>query len=114
MIYYGRIVKTLNFINDEYDKYEGHSHQERSIMFSKLAVLELCGWIEECFDEIALNGVRNLSHSQHCRVALKQKLKATHGFHYTTKAKPLLQASIGTARLVKFEKNLMKMVPFQF
>ena len=57
MLVTGRIEKTLIFLDKEYSRHISSRDRERPAMNSKLGVLELSGWVEESFDEIARNGV---------------------------------------------------------
>jgi len=82
-------------------------------MFSKLAVLEYCGWIEYALDEIARNSVRKRLRTVKSRKFLEDKIQATHGFVYKIKFRPLLGSAIGTERLNKVEREMNKMGELQ-
>jgi hypothetical protein len=68
--------------------------------------MEVCGWLEEAFDEIAHNCVRKRLRTLERRKFLQEKISATHGFEYNTKARPLISHAIGVVRLLEIEKEL--------
>lgn len=77
-----------------------------AIAYSKIAVLEVCGWLEESFDEIAHNCVRSRLRTLERRKFLEDKIKSTYGFEYNSKARPLISHAIGVVRLLEVEKQL--------
>lgn len=77
-----------------------------AIAYSKMAMMELCGWLEEAFDEIAHNCVRQRLRTLDRRKFLQEKIAATYGFEYKTKARPLISHAIGVVRLLEIEKIL--------
>ena len=106
MLHTRRIKRTLIFLDGEYNKHISSYEQERPVIFSKLSVLELSGWVEEGFDEIARNCVRRKRRTYRSRDVLEDKIKATYGFTYSPQARELLAVAIGTIRLLEFEKAL--------
>ena len=106
MLHTRRIKRTLIFLDREYNRHIASYDQERPVIFSKLSVLELSGWIEEGFDEIARNCVRRRRRTYRSRDVLEKKIKATHGFTYSRHARELLAVALGTVRLLDFEKTL--------
>ncbi len=77
-----------------------------AIAYSKMAIMEVCGWLEESFDEVAHNCVRSRLRTLDRRKFLQEKIKATHGFEYMTKARPLISHAIGVVRLLEIEREL--------
>ncbi len=108
MLHTRRIKRTLAFLDREYNRHVASYDQERPVIFSKLSVLELSGWIEEGFDEIARNCVRRKKRTYKSRDVLENKIKATHGFTYSDHARELLAVALGTVRLLEVEKELEK------
>lgn len=106
MLHTRRIKRTLVFLDREYNRHISSYEQERPVIFSKLSVLELSGWVEEGFDEIARNCVRRKRRTYRSRDVLEDKIKATYGFTYLPQARELLAVAIGTVRLLEFEKAL--------
>ena len=108
MLHSKRIRKSLKIIDREFDKSMSNNDRQWPIMYSKLAILELCGWIEEGFDEIARNSVRRKLRTKVSRSLLENKIKRTHGFDYDQHAQQLLGIALGTVKLSELEKKLEK------
>ena len=106
MLNTNRIQKTLSFLEREYNKHISSYERERPMMYSKLGVLELCGWIEEGFDEIARNFVRRKLRTSRAPDILEKKIRHTHGFTYKAHSRELLAVALGTVRLLEIEKIL--------
>ena len=75
---------------------------------SKLGILELCGWIEEAFDEIAINCVRSKLRTESDRSTLTFKIEHTYGFSYEKLFTNLLGFALGTVNLRKVERKFAK------
>lgn len=83
-------------------RYNGASSSREAVLMSKLAVLELCGWIEESIDEIALRYGRRLLRKPVSRVYLEKKIvKPVYGFEYELHFKKVI---IGLLGVVLFEQ----------
>ena len=108
MLHSNRIHKSLKIFDREYDKSKSNNDSLWQIMYSKLAILELCGWIEEGFDEIARNCVRRKLRTKASRSLLENRIKRTHGFGYDRNAQQLLGFALGTVKLTELEKKLEK------
>ena len=106
MLYTSRIRKTLVFLDREYNKHVTSYERERPMMYSKLGVMELSGWIEEGFDEIARNFVRKRLRTVQARDILEKKISNTHGLTYKAHSRELLAVALGTIRLLEIEKEL--------
>lgn len=106
MIHSGRILKTLSFLDREYNRHLTSADPERSVLYAKMAVLEYCGWLEEAFDEIARNCVRKKLRTKVSRNVLERRIRETHGFIYKQNIQPLLAFGVGTIRLIEIEKKL--------
>ena len=106
MLYTSQIRKTLAFIDREYNKHVTSYERERPIMYSKLGILELSGWIEEGFDEIARNCVRRRLKTTQARDILENKIDRTYGFTYKKHSRELLSIAFGTIKLLEIEKSL--------
>ncbi len=105
MIRYARTRKLLQKLDSCFNDSQA-SDPTLSIVYSKAAILEVCGWLEEAFDEIAHNCVRKRLRTLERRKFLNDKIKATYGFEYNTKARPLITHAIGVVKLLEIEKNL--------
>ncbi|MDO8812972.1 MAG: hypothetical protein Q7J38_13225 [Gallionella sp.] len=77
---------------------------DRTVLLSKLAILELCGWIEEAFDEL-IRGVDgstiNDSEWVHENVITK-----TSGFNYINHFRPMLVKLIGEVLTRRVEADM--------
>jgi hypothetical protein len=106
MIAKSHITTTLN----ELDKlYNNASSQKKTIYFSKLAVIELCGWIEETLDMILIkHGNRNLKKNENKKYCKKQIVKRNYGFQYDENIRIMLIKLIGLIQVEKLEHELEK------
>ena len=77
-------------------------------MFSKLAVIEYCGWLEETFDEIARKGARSKLKTKSFRQGFEKQIKGTTGFVYKDSSRKLICSAIGIAKLLEVEKAMKK------
>lgn len=105
MIRYAQTRQLLKKLDRRYIKSQS-ADPTLSIIYSKAAILEVCGWLEEAFDEIAHNCVRERLRTLERRKFLEEKIKSTHGFEYKSKARPLISHAIGVVRLLEIEKYL--------
>lgn len=105
MIAKSYIEKSLIELNNLYNN---SSSQKKAIYYSKLSIIELCGWIEEICDDIILR------HSNRClklndnKRYIKQIIKRNNGFDYDNNIRPMLIKLIGIIKLEEVEKKLEK------
>lgn len=94
----------------ELDKlYNNASSQKKAIYFSKLAVIELCGWIEETLDDIIIkHGNRNLKTLENKNYCNDRIVSPNYGFQYNKNIRPMLLNLLGLIQLEKFETELEK------
>ena len=106
MIAKSYIKSTLN----ELDRlYNDSTSQKKAIYYSKLAVLELCGWIEESLDDILLrHGNRNLIKPENKLFCKDKIIKGNYGFQYNDNIRPMLLKLLGLINLEKTEIELEK------
>lgn len=92
----------------ELDKlYNDASSQKKAIYFSKLALIELCGWIEETVDDIVIrHAYRNLKENSNKEDYENTTVKNTYGFDYKRNIRPLLLNLIGLIGVEKIERKL--------
>jgi hypothetical protein len=95
---------------EELDKlYNQASSQKKAIYFSKLALMELCGWIEESLDDIVIRHAnRNLKESNNKTYCKDSIVKPNYGFEYKKNIRPMLISLIGLIELEKLETELEK------
>ena len=88
-------------------KYQRATSVKESLFYSKLAILELCGWIEESMDDIVRGcAKRHLTEQVNIVFIEKHVIKQTHGFNYQTNFRKMLIQLIGIINIEKVEKSL--------
>lgn len=106
MIVKKHISITLTDLDARYSQALTSSSQQ-SVFYSKLAILEYCGWIEEAFDKIARRCLKNKLKSQPYRQILEDSVIGNnHGFQYKTNVRPMLIKAIGLSEMEKIELEL--------
>jgi len=84
-----------------------NSNSTQSLYFSKLALLELCGWIEQSMDSIVVECSNlKLSEQTNRKLVEERIVKRTYGFHYEDHFRPMLMKLIGLIKLEQIEDNL--------
>ena len=74
--------------------------------FSKLAILELCGWIEESMDDVILSCARkHLKEPVNRDYCEKQIVKRTFGFDYHNNFRSMLIRLLGLIAVEKIERK---------
>lgn len=87
--------------------YNSATSQKKIIYYSKLATIELCGWLEESFDNIIITCAnRKLKEANNKKFVKKDVVKKNYGFHYENNIRPMLFKLIGLIELEKIEKRL--------
>lgn len=82
--------------------------------YSKLAILELCGWIEESMDDIILRaGTRLLKNSKN-RKYLGDRVKRNYGFEYEKHFKSMLVSLVGITGFEFIEKKVSSQIVVNF
>lgn len=80
---------------------------KKTLFYSKLAILELCGWIEESMDDIVRRCANRHLRSRQNRSFVKSTIiKRVHGFDYHNHFRAMLMQVIGLITLEKVEKKL--------
>ena len=79
---YAKIVSILQNLDSEYSLYVGGADIEKPIIISKIAVLELCGWIEESVDQILLDYISQRISDKVCRTYVEDIINKNYGFKY--------------------------------
>lgn len=95
---------------EELDKlYNQASSQKKAIYFSKLALIELCGWIEESLDDIVIRHAnRKLKEAKNMTYCKESIVKPNYGFEYKKNIRPMLISLIGLIEVEKLESELEK------
>ena len=106
MIAFSYITHSLN----ELDKlYNQATSKKKAIYYSKLATLELCGWVEDTIDDIVLmHANRNLKETSNKKYIKNNVVKRTSGFQYEFHIRPMLISVIGLITLEGIERKFEK------
>lgn len=87
--------------------YDSTADSNHKVYYSKLALMELCGWIELCIDEILENYIdHQLNSPSNITLAKSNYVKQTYGFEYDKNLRPLLIKIIGLINIEKIEELL--------
>ena len=104
------IQQTLEELKNLYNSASenGVENSKILIFYSKLAILELCGWIEETQDEIIINYVKiKLQKVETIAYFKKEIVDKIYGFHYSNQYfRKMLVYTIGIVALEKLEAQL--------
>jgi len=103
MIVKGYIESTLNELEKLYNQ---HYSYKKDIYYSKLALLELCGWIEESFDSIIFVSVGKKIKTLTYKKILKDIVEKNHGFQYSSNFRPMLIKSVGLKNAESIENKI--------
>ena len=97
------ITNTINDLDLLYN-----SNPSQATYFSKLALLELCGWLELTMDSIVLDYGKNKltvqSNKDHIE---KSVVGMTYGFHYDQHFRPMLMKLVGLIKLEQIESGII-------
>lgn len=108
MVDINKIKPTIEKIEELYNNSIDTDHK---IYYSKLALIELCGWLEETIDNLCLDYV-----NQHCTAIYIDLFKhividSTYGFHYDSHFRQMLLKLVGIKKLEQIENNLSTEIP---
>lgn len=104
MIARTNILNSLKTLNRLYSK---ATTGKVSIFYSKLAVLELCGWIEEAMDDVVLRCARrHLKDGANLKFVQEEIVKKTYGFDYQKHFRRMLIQLLGVINVERLEKSV--------
>lgn len=104
MIAKSYILASLKFLDAKYRK---TSSSKESLFYSKLAVLEFCGWIEESMDDIVLRcGRRHIKPGPDRKQLEKDIIDRTYGFDYEKHFRKMLIQTIGLINIQRLESRV--------
>lgn len=97
MIDYISIKNTLELLEQEYNSALNNdkSDQQMPILFSKLAILELCGWIEVSIDNVLYEYVNNNVSKEENKKIIKERINVNYGFKFKSNLQPLFCSVFG-------------------
>ena len=101
MVRVDEIEKTLRRLNELFQKEENSDLD--NCLFSKLALLEFCGWIEFALDDVIKEFSSKASLSSKNQKYVDEQIKRNSGFSYDKHYKPLLIKLIGIINYQKLE-----------
>lgn len=106
------IIRNLNQLDSAFRKAKTQKH---GVYFSKLAILELCGWIETSMDELIISHCgRHVGSASNKKFVEKEVVKKTHGFDYEINFRKMLINLVGIITCEKLETNLPVAVHTKF
>jgi len=104
------ILENLNRLETLYNA--STTSGKKSLFYSKLAILELCGWIEESMDDIvrkcANRKLKEAGNQEH----IESVIKYTYGFTYDKHFRKMLIELIGLINVERLEMRIDR-VKFQ-
>ena len=103
MISYSYIKKNVRNLNSRYTK--SKSTQDASY-YSKLAILELCGWIEISLDEAILSAGNRILKNPKSVKFLENKVKRIYGFDYEDHLTSMIVSLIGISGFERLENSI--------
>ena len=98
------IVEVLNELNCKYNNTSGGSRAP--LYYSKLALMELCGWIEVSMDEVVTGCVQVHLNRQSDVSYMDEVIRRNHGFTYNNHFREMLMKVLGLVNLERLEKQL--------
>ncbi len=105
MISRTQILQTLDNLQHMYNS----KHKLDVSFYSKTAVVEACGWIEEALDDILFRCVDcSVSDKGRIKHMKDTVIKRNYGFDYETNLCNMLRQIIGYVNIQKIEKRLSK------
>lgn len=99
-----QIENNLTQINALFQKHIGDNEAP---YYSKLAILEACGWIEESMDDIAMSCAKHhLANSENLSFVEKTIISRTTSFEYDRHFRHMLMRVLGIINLERLEDSL--------
>jgi len=87
--------------------YRKTSNSKHAYYFSKLAILELCGWIEMSMDDVIQRHCdRKISDSVNDKYVEREVIRKTYGFDYDKHFRQMLIKLTGIVTVEKIEKSI--------
>lgn len=104
MIVKSYIEKSLGQFESRHIRY---ASVQEGLYYSKLAILELSGWVEITMDDIVLRlGKRLIQNSGHFKYLSDRVIRRTHSFEYETHFRRMLETIIGLLGVEWMEKRV--------
>jgi len=104
MIAKSYIESNLNEIERQFNKSRS---QKEPLYFSKLAVLELCGWLEISIDDLVCRAVRKRVKDARVFASFEESVvNPVYGFHYKRHFRKMLCGAVGEITMHEIETNM--------
>ncbi len=103
MVNKSQIQNNLIQINTLYSKNVGY---KKALYYSKLAILEVCGWIEESIDDMVLGYANKYLGETKNAEFVEEIVSHTYSFEYERSFRHLLIQILGIINVEKLENNL--------
>ncbi len=98
------IVEILDDLNDKYNKTSTNARDP--LYYSKLALMELCGWIEVTMDEMILKCTqKSLSESRNVSY-MERAIRRNYGFTYDDHFRDVLIKIVGLVNVERLETTV--------
>jgi hypothetical protein len=106
------ILKILKDLDRGYNQSTSH---KKATYYSKLALIELCGWIEESMDDVVLRcAKRNLKSPSALKLVEDAVIKNCYGFTYKKHFRHMLVQVIGLTGVERVETMVDPAIDSQF
>lgn len=85
---------------------EQNADTRQKLIFSKIAILDVCGWVEEAMDQLVLDAAIRACLSNKRLTTIKERyIKNTYGFQYSKHFEKMMIAVVGYRILEKIEAS---------
>lgn len=106
MVVKKHILASLTMLDREYNNALLSPDPNKAVYFSKLAIIEYCGWLEETMDAIIAGYAKGKVKTNPFIDSLKSKIEKTSGFQYKRHFRPLLVHVVGIIRCERIQNTL--------
>jgi len=86
--------------------YSNSQDQKETLLFAKLYIIELCGWIEDTFDDLFYRCLKKNTKEINNEKYLKELIKGNYGFSYEQHFRKILMIIIGCLNFERIEKRI--------
>jgi len=106
MVVKKNILASLAMLDREYNNALLSPDPNKAVYFSKLAIIEYCGWLEETMDAIIAGYAKGKVKTVPFKEILKSRIEKTYGFQYRKHFRPLLVHVVGIIRCERIQSVL--------
>ena len=98
-----QIQSTLNQLDQLFQEHRG---SDEDLYYSKLAIMEVCGWVEESIDDMVRECANKYLNDPKNSEFVKYWIDRTYGFHYENNFRGLLVRLMGIINVERLEQKL--------